>query len=73
LNVLDWEAIPQAAWRDPDVKEAKQSEFLVERSFPWELIERIGVLDHDVAREVSNAIARTAHRPRVEVVREWYY
>jgi hypothetical protein len=73
LNILDWDAIPQTDWRDPDVKEAKQSEFLVETSFPWDLFERIGVLDQQVAGEVSAAIADAAHRPRVEVVREWYY
>lgn len=73
LDLLDWGAIPQTDWRDPDVKEAKQSEFLVEASFPWELVARIGTLDQQIAREVSNEIAGAAHQPRVEVLREWYY
>jgi len=73
LAVLDWDAIPQIDWRDPDVKEAKQSEFLVETNFPWELIQRIGALDAQIARSVSNAITSAGHQPRVEVVREWYY
>ena len=73
LDVLDWEQIPKTDWRDPDVKEAKQSEFLVETSFPWNLVERIGVIDNQVAKEVRAAIVNAAHRPHVQVVSEWYY
>jgi len=73
LDLLAWDAIPRADWRDPDVKEAKQSEFLVEKSFPWDLIERIGVIGNAVARQVSEVISTALHRPRVEVVRTWYY
>jgi hypothetical protein len=50
LDVLDWDSIPQTDWRDPDVKEAKQSEFLLEDSFPWHLVERIAVIDNQERR-----------------------
>ena len=73
LDVLDWDSIPQPDWRDPDVKEAKQSEFLLENSFPWHLVERIGTIDNQIARAVSALVDGANHRPRVEVVRQWYY
>lgn len=73
LDMLDWDSIPQVDWRDPDIKEAKQSEFLFETGFPWHLIERIGVIDNQVAQEVSALVNMAEHRPRVEVVRTWYY
>jgi len=73
LDMLDWDSILQADWRDPDIKEAKQSEFLFETSFPWHLIERIGVIDNQVAQGVSALVNTAEHRPRVDVVRTWYY
>lgn len=73
LDVLDWDSISAADWRDPDVKEAKQSEFLLENNFPWHLVERIGVIDNQAAQLVSALVDRANHRPRVEVVRKWYY
>ncbi|MGO4885998.1 MAG: DarT ssDNA thymidine ADP-ribosyltransferase family protein [Bryobacteraceae bacterium] len=73
LDLLDWDSIQATDWRDPDVKEAKQSEFLLENSFPWHLVERIGVIDNQAARAVSARVATANHRPCVEVVREWYY
>src|SRR5205823_1426404 len=35
LDQLSWEHITNNDFRDPLVKEAKQAEFLVYRSFPW--------------------------------------
>jgi hypothetical protein len=34
LNGLDWAAIANTDFRDPDIKEAKQAEFLVYSNFP---------------------------------------
>jgi ssDNA thymidine ADP-ribosyltransferase, DarT len=56
-----------------DVKEGKQAEFLVHQSFPWELVERIGVVSQGVAQRVANAMEGSAHRPRVEIRPDWYY
>lgn len=41
LNEIDWDAVRATNWRD--CKEGKQAEFLMEYSFPWHLVERIGV------------------------------
>lgn len=73
LSDLPWEFIAQTDWRDPDIKEAKQAEFLIEGSFPWELIEAIGVMDVAREQQVTNAVRKADHRPRVAVERSWYY
>jgi len=73
IGDLDWDAIRATDWRNPDIKEHKQAEFLVYQSFPWELIESIGVYDQATADTVEQAISKAAHRPRVRVQRNWYY
>lgn len=73
LDVLDWKAIGENDWRDPIVKERKQAEFLVEESFPWGLVERIGVVDEETAEHVSGALQNADHKPRIVVARNWYY
>jgi hypothetical protein len=73
LGQLDWEAIGATDWRDPIVRERKQAEFLVEQSFPWELVKRIGVIDAKVAESVTQVCNGALHRPEVVVEPNWYY
>jgi hypothetical protein len=73
LTEIDWNKNRGTDVTDPANKEAKQAEFLVEGGFPWELVERIGVINPAMATQVSQAIAHAAYRPRVEVQRGWYY
>ncbi len=73
LEVLDWKAISEDDWQDPIVKERKQAEFLVEESFPWEMVERIGVIDEKTAEQVAGAIQDADHQPQIVVARNWYY
>jgi hypothetical protein len=73
LDDLHWEAIAAMDWQDPFVKEAKQAEFLIEYSFPWELVERIGVFDDERRRKVLGALDGAGHKPVVVVQRNWYY
>lgn len=70
---IDWKAVRSTDWRDPVVKEGKQAECLVYESFPWSLVEKIGVLSSNVAREVDTILREAAHRPSVSVERGWYY
>ena len=42
LGDVDWDAVAARNWSA--CREAKQAEFLLEHSFPWHLVERIGVL-----------------------------
>lgn len=77
LHELDWGAIQATLWSgntvSPTVKENKQSEFLVERRFPWELVTRIGVNTQPIYRNVVNTLNAHGCRTNVELKKEWYY
>lgn len=73
LDEVNWPAVAATDFRPADIKEGKQAEFLVHESFPWELVERIGVISQAVAAQVVNAMRTTVHRPAVEITRNWYY
>jgi len=73
LDQVNWPAVAATDFRPADVKEGKQAEFLVHESFPWQLVERVGVISQGVGSQVVNAIRGAAHRPAVEIKRNWYY
>ena len=65
--------IGETDFRPPEVKEAKQAEFLVFKSLPWELIERVGVQNGKALKQVRAAVAAGAHQPPARVESDWYY
>jgi len=71
LGEIDWNAVEARNWRQ--CKEGKQAEFLLETSFPWPLVERIGVQSRAIYQQVANALPAHGHRPPVEIRPEWYY
>jgi len=71
LRELDWDAIQATNWRQ--CKEGKQAEFLLESSFPWQLVERIGVHSRAIHQRAANTLPTNGHRPPVEIRPEWYY
>jgi len=73
LNQIEWEAVSATDFRAPQIKEGKQAEFLVHESFPWTLVERIGVLSPGIAQQAANAMQGAAHRPVIERRPDWYY
>lgn len=73
LDRVDWSAVAAQDFRNPLVKEGKQAEFLAFQSFPWDLVEEIGVIDEPTAEEVRASIAGASHRPVVRVRRAWYF
>lgn len=73
LGEVNWNAVAATDWRVPEIKEGKQAEFLIEQSFPWDLVERIGVHSPGIRDRVVAALPAQGHRPSVEVVRDWYY
>lgn len=73
LGEVDWAVMPLTYWSEPEVKEKRQAEFLVHDWCPWEAVEVIGVIDQAIAARVEAAITGAAHKPRVEVHRDWYY
>ena len=73
---LDWDAIQASQWRGEGVEdkmEGKQAEFLMEWSFPWELVPRVGVRSAAIRDRVIPIVQSSAHRPDVVVKRSWYY
>jgi hypothetical protein len=73
LPQLDWEAIANDDFRDPVVRERKQAEFLIETSFPWNLVERIGVYDSNTERKVQELLRVDQHKPAISIEPRWYY
>ena len=72
LHELDWEAIDATHWQS--CKEGKQAEFLFEHSFPWTLIESIGVKTNDaVYNQVCHRISSCTHQPQIHIQPNWYY
>ena len=71
LGEIDWDAVQARDWRGK--KEGKQAEFLVEQSFPWDLVSRIGVGSQQVYGQVRAALQAAAHKPHVEIKPDWYY
>ncbi|HEY3936738.1 MAG TPA: DUF4433 domain-containing protein [Bryobacteraceae bacterium] len=73
LDLIKWPAVANRDFRSPDVKEGKQAEFLVHGSFPWHLVNRVGVLSDRVARRAHAALGSAPHRPVIEVRTDWYF
>ena len=73
LDQVNWTAVRATDFRDARIKEGKQAEFLVYDSFPWELVECIGVLNAQVQKQVEAAITEADHQPEVQVKQTWYY
>lgn len=71
LHEIDWDAVQARLWSP--CKDRKQAEFLLEQSFPWHLVGRIGVHSRPVYTQVMNALPAQGHRPAVEIRSDWYY
>lgn len=76
-NHVDLPVMKQTYWNDtandPTKKFRRQAEFLVHRSFPWDRIMEIGVIDDGMVQAVSNTIGNASHIPNIAVKRGWYY
>ncbi|TAZ00094.1 type II toxin-antitoxin system toxin DNA ADP-ribosyl transferase DarT [Rhizobium leguminosarum] len=73
LHQLNWQHIASTDFRQQDVRDAKQAEFMIHHNFPWHLVDRIGVLSQAVFNQATNALNQAAHRPPIEIIRQWYY
>ncbi len=71
LSEIDWRAVGATRWSG--CKEAKQAEFLLYESLPWELVRRVGVHDKAIEGQVLQIVADAAHKPVVKVMPSWYY
>jgi hypothetical protein len=73
LSKIQWHAVNATDFHAREVKEGKQAEFLLENQFPWELVSCIGVYSRAVYLDVLAVIQNAAHKPAVQVKRDWYY
>lgn len=73
LSEIDWEAVTALDFRASMIKEGKQAEFLVFEDFPWQLIERIGVINQRMEQQVAPLVSQAVHQPTVSVQPDWYY
>lgn len=79
LDIVDFPIAYARLWNTtsdhPERQEKKQAEFLVHRSMPWSLIDRIGVLDQAAANCVESVLGShpERHHPRVQCEPTWYY
>lgn len=73
LSELNWAAVEATDFRDRAIKEGKQAEFLVFESFPWSLVERIGVASDTVLPVVEQVLGRVNHRPPARIEPGWYF
>jgi ssDNA thymidine ADP-ribosyltransferase DarT-like protein len=71
LDQINWDAVQARKWQN--CKDGKQAEFLVERSLPFELVERIGVHSLAQYQQVVNTLPVGGHQPNVGICADWYY
>lgn len=60
-------------FREAQIKDGKQAEFLVFGSFPWPLVEKIGVANPAILSQVEVALTIAEHQPLVSIEPGWYY
>ena len=72
LDRIDWEAVQATDWQG-ERKFWKQAEFLVEGSFPWRLVQRIGVMTPLAKQQVFALVPDASAQPSIEVRPDWYY
>lgn len=73
LSKVDWDAVQATDFRDPGTMDGKQAEFLVYKSFPWELVAQVGVINASTKAKVKEILADAEHKPLVTVEPRWYY
>ena len=73
LDQVDWPSVLATDFRSAEVKEGKQAEFLFRDSFPWDLVNRIGVHSATIQAKVNTLVQSASHRPNVMVQPRWYY
>jgi hypothetical protein len=73
LDKIDWRAVKATNWSDPQIKEKKQSEFLVERFLPWSLVEGIGVHNPQIVQKLRELQSADLGFPLVKAKPDWYY
>lgn len=73
LEEINWSAVAATDFRDALIKDGKQAEFLLFGSFPWTLVDRIGVSNRSIQKRVNALLADASHQPLIEIKPSWYF
>lgn len=73
LNQIDWNAVATNDWKQQEIQDGKQAEFLIYDRVSLELVEEIGVFNTQRANQVSAIIHGSNNVPAIAVERNWYY
>jgi hypothetical protein len=73
LDEINWVAVAARDFRNMTIREGKQAEFLLFDDYPWQLIERIGVINTQVAQQVTAILEQSGYQTSVSVQPTWYY
>jgi len=73
LSEVDWQAVEARDFRNPQIKEGKQAEFLIEEFFDFSCIQEIGVYNNDIGQRVRQVIDDTDYTLEVRTHKDWYY
>ncbi len=72
LDNIDWRAVHGRNYRR-EFHRGKQAEFLIEWSFPWELVRRVCVHLPEMREQVYDILKESRHKPAVELAPGWYF
>lgn len=73
LTAINWNAVQSADFRDSQIKDGKQAEFLLHESMPIHLIERIGVHNSAIRQQVAEILGNINPSPTISIEPTWYY
>lgn len=77
LGEINWDAVQTNRWSGDGIpsstRDGKQAEFLMEYSFPWHLVEHVGVHSQQMHQQVVSIIPVDDNRPQIEIRQAWYY
>lgn len=73
LDNINWNAVDATDFSNATNKESKQAEFLVKDFFPWQWIEKIGVINLNMKNSVNKILLTAGQTTPLAVERSWYF
>jgi hypothetical protein len=73
LGEVDWSVMPRVYWKESDIMESRQAEFLVHDWLRWDAVLEIGVINEAMAGRVRSLLGPSTQTPAIHVRRDWYY
>ena len=74
LDKIDWNAVTEKNWQNPEIKARKQAEVLVFRFFPWQFVDELVEYNENMRQQVLTIMNNFPELIKpVRVERSWYY